>query len=563
MSDSRFKLKILSSLEKCFLDQKIEEKNGTSYFSMLKNEKLSFQVAYQFDAPGAEALYFSPRVSGELAEYLTISRVQNVPVTMPYMPYRHDEFHERTTPGLYPDMLLPVTYQNRIKVMPEYLHALWIDVVFPDEGKDIKSGIYKIDFSIYNAKEEEISSVSVDIEVIDAFLPEVDFKRTEWFHSDCLAEYYEVPVFSERHFEIIEEFIKTAAENEINTIMMPVFTPALDTYVGGERLTCQLVDIYLDNGVYSFDFSKVDRWILICKKHNIPNYEIPHFFTQWGAKNAPKIMATVDGEYKKLFGWETDALSEEYVNFLDNFIPALLGQLQKHEIDKRTLFHISDEPHADQLEHYRKVKAVVERHLQGYDILDAVSNIEFFKQGVLKKSILNVGSVKKLIDEGIKDLWVYYCGGDCTDVTNRFISMPFARQRIIGIQMSKYNIKGFLHWGYNYYHNQYSYDFVNPFAETSGEYFGPSGDMFLVYPDRGGKTIPTMRLKVLRDAIQDYRALELCKQLCGEETAQALIQDGIDYEINFKEYPRNPDYILRLREKVNNAIKEALNSEQN
>ena len=557
------KLRVLSALEKCFWDEKIENKTKTEYFSMLKNEKFSFQVAYQFNAPGAEAYYFSVKPKGELSDYLTIKRVQNVPVMMTHMPQKHDDFHERKTPGLYPDMLLPVTYQDRIKILPEYLHALWVDVEFPFEGKDIKSGIYKIEFIMYNSKGEEIAETYVNIEVIDALLPEIDFKRTEWFHCDCLAEYYEVPVFSDRHFEIIEEFMETAAQNEINTLMMPVFTPALDTYVGGERLTCQLVDVFLDNGTYSFDFSKVDRWISLCKKHNICNYEIPHFFTQWGAEKAPKIMAWVNGEYKKLFGWETDALSEEYVTFLDNFIPALLERLRFHKVDQRTIFHISDEPHIDHLEHYKAVKAVVERHLQGYSIMDAISNLDFFKQGVLKKSIINVGGIKQLIEEGMENPWVYYCGGDCVDVSNRFISMPSSRQRIIGIQMFKYDVKGFLHWGYNYYHNQYSYDFVNPFAETSGEYFGPAGDMFLVYPGKGGKPIPTMRLKTLRDAIQDYRALQLCKELCGEETAKAFIDEELDYELDFKKYPKTPDYILKLRNKVNLAIKNAVKEKQN
>lgn len=557
--DSRFKLKIVSSLEKCFMDENIADKKGTDYFSALKDERLSFQIAYQFEAPGAEAYFFSVKAKGALAESMQISRVGQVPVTMPYMPQKHDDNHERKTPGLYPDMLLPITYQNRLKVLPEYLHSLWVE--FELKEKTIAPDVYKTEFVFYNAKEEEVASVSVDIEIIDAYLPEIDFRRTEWFHCDGLAEFYNIPVFGDEHFRIIEEFMETASQHEINTLLMPVFTPPLDTYIGGERLTCQLVDIYLDNGVYSFDFSKVDRWILMCKEHNISNYEIPHFFTQWGAKNAPKIMAYVDGVYKKLFGWETDALSEEYIEFLNQFIPALLEKLKIHMIDKRTIFHISDEPHVEQLEHYKAVKQVVESLLEGYDILDAVSNPVFYEKGVLKKSIINVGSAKKLIDSGIKDLWVYYCGGDCIDVTNRFISLPSARQRILGIQLFKYDIKGFLHWGFNYYHNQYSYDFVNPYVDTSGEFFGPSGDMFLVYPARDGKPIETMRLKILRDAIQDLRALSLCSELCGEEFAKNLVDEGLETPLDFKSYPKSAEYILNLRLKANNAIKNALKNE--
>ena len=33
-----------------------------------------------------------------------------------------------------------------------------------------------------------------------------------------------------------------------------------------------------------------------------------------------------------------------------------------------------------------------------------------------------------------------------------------------------------LHWGYNYYHNQFSYDYVDVLGCTDGEYFAPAGD---------------------------------------------------------------------------------------
>jgi hypothetical protein len=51
---------------------------------------------------------------------------------------------------------------------------------------------------------------------------------------------------------------------------------------------------------------------------------LSHLFTQWGAAHAPKIMATVDGTYRRLFGWETDAISDEYVGFLEAFAAELV-----------------------------------------------------------------------------------------------------------------------------------------------------------------------------------------------------------------------------------------------
>ena len=46
-------LKILPSTEKCFLDDKIEDKQELTEISMLKNERLSFQLAYTVAGPDA------------------------------------------------------------------------------------------------------------------------------------------------------------------------------------------------------------------------------------------------------------------------------------------------------------------------------------------------------------------------------------------------------------------------------------------------------------------------------------------------------------------------------
>ena len=96
------------------------------------------------------------------------------------------------------------------------------------------------------------------------------FLHTEWFHSDCLADYYHVKPFSEEHWKILENFIRLYAARGINTILTPVFTPPLDTAVGGERTTVQLLDIRKDGDTYSFDFFEtgaLDRNLPLCRNY--------------------------------------------------------------------------------------------------------------------------------------------------------------------------------------------------------------------------------------------------------------------------------------------------------
>ena len=111
----------------------------------------------------------------------------------------------------------------------------------------------------------------------------------------------------------------------------------------------------------------------------------------------------------------------------------------------------------------------------------------------------------------------YYRTGQWKEVSNRFMAMPSARTRILGVQLYLYKISGFLHWGFNFYNSQYSIKHINPYAVTdAGEAF-PSGDAFLVYPGEGGVPEESIRLMLMQQVMQDVRAFELLESLVGRE----------------------------------------------
>ena len=123
--------------------------------------------------------------------------------------------------------------------------------------------------------------------------------------------------------------------------------------------------------------------------------------------------------------------------------------------------------------------------------------------------------------------------------------------------MYMYNISGFLHWGYNFYNNQNSYDSINPFLFADSDYFGSAGDSFSVYPAPDGTAFESLRNAVFHDAIQDMRALKLCEQFYGKEYVLELMEKGVN-PITFNEYPHGEEYILNVREAVNKAVKSAM-----
>ncbi|MBQ9080430.1 MAG: DUF4091 domain-containing protein [Clostridia bacterium] len=545
--------RIISSLEKCFSESSPADFAPLERISVLRGERLSFQYAYRETAPDApHRTWCTPVLLGDLAEFASVRIVEFTPSLMPvYPPPRQsDDDFLKKDPGLYPDRLEQIP-KCGIPVCTSMARTLWITVDIP---ADASAGDHTLTVGIDGAA-GPLDRAQLVVHIVAASLPEQTMPVTQWFHCDCLADYYRVPVFSEEHWRIIENFVHAAVSNGINTLLTPLFTPPLDTAIGHERPTVQLVGVTLEGGKYSFDYSLLDRWIDMCDRVGVKYFEINHLFTQWGAAFAPKVMATVDGEYRRIFGWDTPAADGEYPVFLRTFLPDFIAHMKSRGDDRRCIFHISDEPNSKNLEQYTRSRAVVADLLEGYTVMDALSNIEFWQSGVVRTPVVATNHIQPFIDVNVPDLWAYYCCSQSVGVSNRFFAMPGARTRFIGMQFYKYNIAGFLQWGYNFYYNQGSYNFVDPYADSTGQYFAPSGDTYSVYPARDGTATESVRIVQFHEALQDARALALCEKLCGRE-ATLVAMEAICGEIVFHKCVCDSPTLLALRDKVNHMIEQ-------
>ncbi|MCQ2427043.1 MAG: DUF4091 domain-containing protein [Clostridia bacterium] len=553
--------KLISSLDKCFLDSKPEDfaEFGSSYVYL--NQTLSLQIAVTSDPEDGFIRWVKPGVRGINPICVSFRQVENVPSLLPAYPGKTDDGYIRTEPGLYPDPLTAPTMNGHYPVAAGRLHAIWVDI---DMNKFDRYGINETtaidcEFCLNGAGVD--IALPFTMKIIPALLPDHGMKVTQWFHSDCLASYYNVPVFSERHWEIIENYMKTFVKCGNNMILTPIFTPPLDTHIGGERPTVQLVKIkYTGNHRFAFDFSLLDRWMDTAKRVGIRYFEISHFFTQWGASHAPKIVVESSrrGEMK-MFGWDTDATGKEYTKFLRVFIPALLGHLRERGDDGLCVFHISDEPNGTQLEQYLKSKEVVADLLEGYRIVDALSNIDFYKSGAVRHPIPSTNHIEPFIEafkeDGRDDLWTYYCCSQNVGVSNRLLAMYGARTRCIGLQFWKYHIVGFLQWGFNFYYNCGSYSLINPYLNTNGDYWVPSGDAYSVYPGPDGTALESVRINQFREGLGDCSALILLESLIGRDAALKAVEE-LTGEIRFDKCINDTSLMLAVREKIDSLVSE-------
>ena len=67
--------------------------------------------------------------------------------------------------------------------------------------------------------------------------------------------------------------------------------------------------------------------------------------------------------------------------------------------------------------------------------------------GLVDKPIPGNNEIEEFLEHGLTDMWDLLLYGQFYEVSNRFMSMPSARNRIYGIQLYKYDIIGILPLG--------------------------------------------------------------------------------------------------------------------
>ncbi|MDE5549214.1 MAG: hypothetical protein K2J13_03075, partial [Clostridia bacterium] len=354
------KIKQLSSLVKVFSD---EEPKAECFgkLSMLRNERASVQVAILSDVDCEVSVDIKSKIDNNIGLYL----VEEIYASLP-LGKEQDDYTLRREPGYFPDLLRPL--DGNVRLVGGKWQSLWIEVYSSD---NLPVGEQKVDIVLKSENEEQKAEFVFD--VIDALLPEQKLIYTNWFHTDCIATYYGVEVFSNEYWRLVERYLKTACDYGMNMVLTPLFTPPLDTKIGGERPTVQLVGVEYTNNQYTFDFTLLDKWVDMCRRVGIKYFEMSHLFTQWGAKKCPKIVAKVDGKEKKIFGWKTRGASKKYREFLSALAPKLKEYLRNKGIADKTYFHVSDEPFKMVLRTYRKASEIVNELFGEFKIIYASS----------------------------------------------------------------------------------------------------------------------------------------------------------------------------------------------
>lgn len=544
-----------SSLNKTLIDDS-RRPVPRQEMSCLRGEEVSWQIVCKLTGTGSNARFcqeFDWEIKTELQDPVTVREIVNVPSEIPAhigVSWGSDEDFITTKPGLFPDLLQEL-HDGKMELPFNYYRSFWISVKISEVAK---AGVYPVTVRLKNEELGLSAEKTMRLEVIDAVLPKQQLLHTEWFHSDCLMSYYRVDALSEEHWKLCEAYIKCAVENGINTILTPIFSLTMDRKEGVCRPVLQLVKVKKEGDTYRFDFADLKRWIRMCLALGVEYLELSHLFTQWGAKYAPVILVEEGGERNQKFGWHTPGLCEEYQDFLRQFLPRITAFLREEGVAERTLFHVSDEPCIQDRDAYKAALELVAPYLEGFRIMDAVFDVDMYAQNVIKDPVALTARYHLCAETGRKPEYVYYLFGQSYHWSNRLFAMESRRNRVLALQLYENGLKGFLHWGFNFWNNYDSRYPINPFFTTDGRNTYVSGCPFLVYPGEDGTPRESIRLKVLHEAMQDLRALQLLEQRMPREAVLQLLHGLAGEPIAFDWRAPDDACLLNFREKINRLI---------
>ena len=381
----------------------------------------------------------------------------------------------RKAPANFPDYL---TDKEKTYIRKGVCQAIWLTIEVPS---DLEAGSYYGNVLVSCDKGER--TLPLSLAVYPLSMPEKrHLKVTEWYSTDGFEKFYGITEkYSPEWFAMLHKFAENMAAHRQNVFQVPMSSISIT-----------------DDGTgnLEFDFSKFGRMADVFWETGKMDYletgELAHFGK--GGFSSTDI-SFKDFPVRNIKTGETAMMNGDMV--VKYLLPEFERYLRRKGWLDKTIFHIKDEPSHHNALKWIDISRTVHDYAPDLKRIDAVctsflfGNIEI---AVPKLDHLDAGYDKyKAEQQKGNELWFYTVGiYQGSNYPNKTIDMPLIDSRILHWLNYAYDLKGYLHWGWNQW--------------TDDPYHDPDihiGDGWHVYPSRTG-VLNSLRWEEMRNGIQDY-----------------------------------------------------------
>ena len=531
---SSVKFWLESSLKRVFLTSE-PGSAASPKLTVPRNGQVSFQACVRNDR--SSALKIECSAAGGDGLNIRVRRVGYVPMRFGTTDTPASDLD--CGPGFVPD---PLFNDQVADVGPFENTAFWVTVKAPADAKPGPREL-GVHFSFDEGKQSADLKASINVSSFTV-KPRHDFPVIHWWRGECIWDFYKTGMFEdEKWWTITRGYIQNMIDHGTDSIYVPILHFRRETF----QRPCQLLKVTEPQpGKYVFDFSDVKRFVKLARDCGAEHYEWTAFWIYWGARNPVRVYQWVDGKAVMLWPPDSDGHGPVFHNFMKQFLPEFHKFLVSEGILEKSYFHVSDEPgEGEHLENYKKARAFLREYapwMKG-KVIDALSSIEYGRQGLTDHPIPIISSAQAYIDAKIPH-WVYFCCAPRGTYLQRLLDTPLPKIRMSGWLFYRLGAQGFLHWGYNYWHAMEQEKLIDPFQTATNEWWPmiPPGDPFEVYPGPDGKPMDSIRWEVFAESMQDYAIL----QTAGIKPDDPMLSEIKDYAL----FPRSEEWIEKRLRKV-------------
>ncbi|MDI4647335.1 DUF4091 domain-containing protein [Cohnella hashimotonis] len=415
------------------------------------------------------------------------------------------------------DMILDqgVIYVEKKRVQP-----VWVEV---EIDADAKPGVYRPQISVYRHRmfEDEtlVGTLGFEVRVLEVELPppaDYSFYLDLWQHNANIARKYDVELWSDRHFEIMEGYVASLAElgQKAATVVVSEVPwsgqgSAFDRVDPANMFEYSIVNVTMRaDGEWAYDFGALNRYVELCMKHGIDSeIEVFGLLNIWVIEEAGygRLVPDLDDAVRVRY---FDERSGTYKYIKDKGeLARYVSALEKNFIDKDWIGKVrilADEP-AD-LERFRGRLSALREMAPSFRYKVAINHAEFIKEEGLLDHVPSLDCVADEYDElmalkqGKDGKTLFYVA--CEQMhANTFIASHLLESRLLPWLAWQFRLDGFLRWNYTVWPN-------DPLNKISYHYpVFPAGDTNFVYPGRDGMPMLSLRYKLLQKGIRDFELL--------------------------------------------------------
>ncbi len=438
-----------------------------------------------------------------------------------------------------------------VEVGANYTQAFHYGVTVP-AGQ--APGVYTGTIAVRNSAGD--ITVPVRLTVHNVTVPPANqsaFKMNNWFGSvgwdydgtqrAIPFQYDDAAPYSANWWRVIGSFAKLQARQRNNV-----------TYADFQALLIRGTTIDAA-GNYTFDWTNFDRFVQLFVDAGAMQY----IYTPTLLESIPNAASPKLEMLKNVNGVTTKVVVEpntaESTAYLHKVFPALKAHLDAKGWTDQFYMSALDEPtHPNQAvaarwlyeiyDDYFPKPLTNEAHGSTFDPA-AAANITTMTP-YTENYEDNAGFWQKLRRDG-KELWLYTCIVPQNRHMNRLIGEPLAKTRLLPWLVWKIGGKGFLHWGWNYWHRSTGDN--NRVYDTFDEY--QTGDNYIVRPNKAAYNVyDSIRGEAQRDGQEDFELLTLLAKT-KPKTAQAITESIIT---DFSVYDRAGTTVTNRHQQLLKAI---------